>query len=248
MKKIIFFIVNFVAFFGYGQKITLPTDAENMQLKGKVKQVIELTIHENGRIMDSTITRFNEKGFFTEINKYSYDTNNDSKVIKEEIKRVFNYKDAHIVAVTIYEKGKEKGKYIQKLNNEGWVSEIIEEETPNSRLKVSYTYNKNYTKAIVLNTIDGLYHSKSLYTFDVQGRVLTLLLYLSDEAKPISKSSYTYNDKGFIASIDLEMYTDSIRKTIVFKYQYDAKGSATAIKHYIKDILMDYKKRTIEYY
>lgn len=108
MKKIIFVIVNFVAFFGYGQKITLPTDAENMQLKGKVKQVIELTIHENGRIMDSTITRFNEKGFFTEINKYSYDTNNDSKVIKEEIKRVFNYKDAHIVAVTIYEKVRKK--------------------------------------------------------------------------------------------------------------------------------------------
>lgn len=254
MKKLIFTLIAPLALVGCNKNITAPNDADNMRLKGKVKQVTEVTQYNNiyGKRTDTTFYTFNEKGFFTQAERRMWFISEDnSETHKETFKRTFKYPAANTIEMIGYDnKGTEIQKTITKINDKGFPTEIENERIGGEKYKMHFSYSKEGTVAETTFEVDSQTLEQFLVvTYNPNGQTLTEETYPKKGAAITRKKTFTYNDKGFISSVTLDDLAQSqAQNKITYQYQYDSKGSATEIKEYNNGELSATSKRTIEYY
>lgn len=249
MRKISITLAGVIALITLGacdKGITPASNAEDLNLNGKVKSMTEVVVHED--YIDTTFYQFDEKGYFTEAESrlthfYEGDT------LSDFTKRVYTYPDAHTIKIVGYDaEGKEVEKWEQKLNEKGMLTEIEMVKDDGRNIHFSYTYTNGGRKGEILGKLNGTAFSKSVVTYNDKGRILSEEVYHEGSPDLINRRIHTYNEKGFEASVENESFFPKSKNISTYQYEYDAQGSATEIKIFVDGELISTSKRTIKYY
>ena len=248
MKKFAIKLIGLVALVSCNKESGVLNDAESIQLNGKVKSVVEVTTYENSEERKITTTfLFNEKGYFTEITHTSaaaYGTD----TIKTSTKRVFDYKNDNVVEITDADDNGREQKFIKKTDDKGRILELKTDSSDEGGYTITYSYT-NGGKEATITAVTALRKEelKEKVTFDEKGRVLTEISQGRD-GKITDKTTYKYNDKGYLEEVIREFGGVNQKRVEQFKYKYDAKGSAVTRELYTNGEKINTSQRTIEYY
>lgn len=250
MKRLAIVLAATITLASCHKKMTLPTDAENMCLIGKVKSMTEVTEYNSlyGKRIDTTVYKFDEKGYFTEAERHLWNVS-EADTVGERITRAFNYDTPNVVEmIARNDKGEQLQKMIKKLDNNGLPTEMSLEKKDANTYRVTYNYKGTDAESFV--KIDGdTIGVRVTAKYNDKGQVLLEEMFQPQKEFLIEKKTYTYNDKGFMASLVTErMLGMQQKKVTTYQYEYDEKGSATEVKEYEDDELVSTAKRTIEYY
>jgi len=244
MKLLLFTITSLCFLNVKAQNFRLPTDVQQHQLNGKVKNVKEIIEYEAPffSAIDTVFYSFGKDGFITKSETRTL----QGEPINEAFKTIFERQGAVATTIVYNQEGKEIDGNVVKLNKKGFPIEMEMQLNDTEKVKVYYHYDPKDSK-LTLVADNKTINIKQVITYNKEGFLITKEVFKDDDPLPITKNVYTYNSRGFATTV-LSQNADKKETKITYEYQYDTHGSAIEIKKYENKILKSTAKRTIEYY
>ena len=244
MKLLLFTIISLCFLNVKAQNFRLPTDVQQHQLNGKVKNVKEIIVYEMSffSAIDTVFYSFDKNGFIAKSEKRTL----QGAPLNETFKTIFERRRAVATTVVYNQEGKEIERNVVKLNKKGFPIEMEMQLNDTEEVKLYYHYDPKDYK-ITLVSDNKIINVKQVTTYNKEGFLIIREVFKEDDPLAITKNIYTYNNRGFATTV-LSQNADKEETKITYEYQYDTHGSAIEIKKYENKILKSTAKRTIEYY
>ena len=142
--KLLFFTIISLCFLNVkAQNFRLPTDVQQHQLNGKVKNVKEIIAYEMPffSAIDTVFYSFDKNGFIAKSEKRTL----QGVPLNETFKTIFKRRKAVATTVVYSEEGKEIERNVVKLNKKGFPIEMEMQLNDTEQVKLYYHYDtKDY--------------------------------------------------------------------------------------------------------
>jgi hypothetical protein len=259
MKKIglVLVLLFGLMFISCGEAVSVKTDLENYNVKGRVKQINEMVRNmpdaERFAVADSTegekydITRvykFNEGGYVTEMLSTNQNSTTQQKCLYD--------KDGVLTMIEMYQDDKLVRTLIHRYSAVGQLTSVTSISAGEEKIEVAtfFEYDKDGNVLKEINKdADGNKMSEMIYTYDAKGRKTSSKNIQSGGYSDDIETLYRYNDAGDISQIETK---DNFLKESTYQdfryYDSDKEGNWTRRETIFMQGRLQETKREYEYY